>query len=144
MERRRPRSRRGIRETPGERFAAHRACGTAFPRRRTLEAVRELRAKDVDRALVVSDELPVVCWGRRIELIDRGVLDKEMRVAEIERTVLRQLVLAAKRQPQAIVVRQACGSVGVVNRRLVIREAHLQRPGIASAMDRTDADTPRV
>src|SRR5712691_9523939 len=49
-----------------------------------------------------------------------------MRVPEVERTVLRQLVLAAKRQPQAIVVGQPCGPVSVVDRCLVEREAHLR------------------
>src|SRR6266702_3999335 len=72
-----------------------------------LEAVSELHAENVDRAFIISDELPVA-WRRcRIGLIDRGVLDKQMRVPEVERTVLRQLVLAAKRQPQGIVGRWA-------------------------------------
>src|SRR6266568_894299 len=91
-----------------------------------LEAVNELHAENVDRAFISSDELPVA-WRRcRIGLIDRGVLDKQMRVPEVERTVLRQLVLAAKRQPQAIVVGQPCGPVSVVDRCLVEREAHLR------------------
>src|SRR5712691_4406836 len=91
-----------------------------------LEAVSELHAENVDRAFISSDELPVA-WRRcRIGLIDRGVLDKQMRVPEVERTVLRQLVLAAKRQPQAIVVGQPCGPVSVVDRCLVEREAHLR------------------
>src|SRR5207302_11100195 len=72
-------------------------CGDCLLGRRTLETVRELRAKDVDRALVGSDELSVARRGCRIELIDRGVLDKQMRVPEVERTVLRQLVLTANR-----------------------------------------------
>src|SRR6266480_7645734 len=67
-----------------------------------------------------------------------------MRVPEVERTVLRQLVLATNRQPQAIVVGQPGSSVGVVDGSLVKREAHLDRPGIVIAMDRTDADTPGV
>src|SRR6266705_1506360 len=91
-----------------------------------LEAVSELHAENVDRAFISSDELPVA-WRRcRIGLIDRSVLDKQMRVPEVERTVLRQLVLAAKRQPQAIVVGQSWGAVGVVDRCLVEREAHLR------------------
>src|SRR5438128_4985550 len=91
-----------------------------------LEAVSELHAENVDRAFISSDELPVARRRCRIGLIDRGVLDKQMRVPEVERTVLRQLVLAAKRQPQAIVVGQPCGPVSVVDRCLVEREAHLR------------------
>src|SRR5258708_39252443 len=67
-----------------------------------------------------------------------------MRVPEVERTVLRQSVLTANRQPQTISVGQSCGAVSIVDRRLIIREAHLDRPGIVVAMDRTDADTPGV
>src|SRR5438477_8559960 len=139
---RHPRSRRRARGKPGERFIAHRVRDCLLGRR-TLETVRELRAKDVDRALVGSDELPV---GRCVSavLVNGRVLDKEMRVPEVERTVLGQLVLAANRQPQAIVVGQPCGAVGVVYGCLVIREAHLRRPGIVIAMDRTNPDTPGV
>src|SRR6266702_5860604 len=90
-----------------------------------LEAVRELRAENVDRAFVGSGKQPV---GRRASgvLIDGSVLDKQMRVPEVERPVFRQLALAAKRQPQAIVVGQPCGPVSVVGRCLVEREAHLR------------------
>ena len=67
-----------------------------------------------------------------------------MRVTEIERTVLRQSVLTANGQPQAIVVGQPGSSVSVVDGRFVIGEAHLDRPGIVIAMDRTDTDAPGV
>src|SRR6266705_6743061 len=86
-----------------------------------LEAVSELRAENVDRAFVGSDKLAVEVGVSGV-LIDGSVLDKQMRVPEVERTVLRQLVLAAKRQPQAIVVGQPCGPVSVVDRCLVERE----------------------
>src|SRR5439155_11112249 len=128
--------RRECRGKSAERFVAHRVCGTAFRRRRTLETVRELGPKDVDRALVISDELPVGCCVSAV-LIDGTVLDEHMRVPEVERTVLRQFVLAAKRQPQAIVVGQPCGPVSIVDRSLVKREAHLDRPGIVIAMNCT-------
>src|SRR6266853_3285178 len=107
-----------------------------------LEAVPELHAENVDRALVGPDQNSAVGSGG--VLIDGSVLDKQMRVAEVERTVLRQFVLTGNRYPQAIVVGQPCGPVSVVDRRLVIGEAHLDRPGIVIAMDRTDADTPGV
>src|SRR5881396_3103769 len=135
--------RRECRGKSGERFVAHRVCGTAFRRRRTLETIRELRAENVDGALVSSDKLSVGSCASGV-LIDGSVLDKQMRVPEVERTVLRQLVLAANRQPQAIVVGQPCGSVSIVDRSLVKREAHLDRPGIVIAMNCTDANTPGV
>src|SRR5712691_8534537 len=89
-----------------------------------LEAVPELHGENVDRALLGPDQNSAVGSGG--VLIDGSVLDKQMRVAEVERTVLRQFVLAAKRQPQAIVVGQPCGPVSVVDRCLVEREAHLR------------------
>src|SRR6266702_1938466 len=61
-----------------------------------LEAVRELRAENVDRALVGSNKLPVGSCASGV-LIDGSVLDKQMRVPEVERPVLRQFVLTAKR-----------------------------------------------
>ena len=51
-----------------------------------LEAVCELHAENVDRALVRSDQNSLVFSGG--VLIDGSVLDKQMRVPEIERTVL--------------------------------------------------------
>src|SRR5205814_5790902 len=133
----------GLGESPASDSSLTGFAEIVFRRRRFLETVRELRAKNVDRALVGSDELPV---GRCVSavLVNGRVLDKEMRVPEVERTVLGQLVLAANRQPQAIVVGQPCGAVGVVHGCLVIREAHLRRPGIVIAMDRTNPDTPGV
>src|SRR5438093_559777 len=90
-----------------------------------------LHAENVDRALVGAGQLD----GCARVLIDGSVLDKQMRVAEVERTVLRQSVLTANRQPQAILVGQTGGSVSVVDRRLVVGEAHLDRPGIVIAME---------
>src|SRR5437879_12072468 len=79
-----------------------------------LEAVSELHAENVDRAFISSDELPVA-WRRcRIVMIDRGVLDQRMRVHEVERTVLRQLVLDDRPQPEATVVGQPPGPVSLV------------------------------
>src|SRR5947208_17044234 len=99
-----------------------------------------LHAENVDRALVSSGQLDGCAWV----LIDGSVLDKQMRVSEVEGTVLRQFVLAAKRQPHAILVGQPRGSVGVVDRSLVIGEARLDRPGIVIAVDRTYTNTPRI
>src|SRR6266700_2257926 len=108
-----------------------------------LEAVRELRAENVDRAFVGSGKQPV---GRRASgvLIDGSVLDKQMRVPEVERPVLQQFVLTAKRQPQAILVGQTWSAIGIVDRCLVVGEARLNRPGIVIAIDRTDTDAPGV
>src|SRR6266705_1697542 len=108
-----------------------------------LEAVSELRAENVDRAFVGSDKLAVEVGVSGV-LIDGSVLDKQMRVPEVERTVLRQLVLAAKRQPQAIVVGQPGSAIGIVDGRLVVGSTHLDRPGIVIAIDRTDTDAPGV
>src|SRR5437879_2543659 len=99
-----------------------------------------LHTENVDRALVSSGQLDSSAWV----LIDGSVLDKQMRVAEVERTVFRQFVLTANRQPQAILVGQPGGSVSVVDRRLVVGEAHLDRPGIVIAMDRTYTHTPCI
>src|SRR6266704_1662535 len=86
-----------------------------------LEAVRELRAENVDRALVGSNKLPVGSCASGV-LIDGSVLDKQMRVPEVERPVLRQFVLTAKRQPQAILVGQPWSAIGIVDRCLVVGE----------------------
>src|SRR5207247_6635654 len=134
---------RECRGKSGERFVAHRVCGTVFRRRRTLETVRELRAENVDGALVSSDKLSIGSCASGV-LIDGSVLDKQMRVPEIERTVLRQLVLPAKRQPYAIVVGQPWSAIGIVDRCLVVGEARLDRPVIAIAIGRSDTDAPRV
>src|SRR5712691_4989336 len=82
-----------------------------------LETVRELRAENVDRAFVGSDKLAVEVGVSGV-LIDGSILDKQMRVPEVERPVLRQPVLAAKRQPQAILVGQPWSAIGIVDRRL--------------------------
>src|SRR5438034_8447273 len=135
--------RRECRGKSSERLVAHRVCGTVFPRRRTLETVRELRAENVDGALVSSDKLAEGCRVSGV-LIGGSVLDKQMRVTEVERTVLRQSVLTAKRQPQAIVVGQPWSAIGIVHRCLVVRETRLDRPVIAIAIGRSDTDTPSV
>src|SRR5438128_2604867 len=124
-------------------FARFRGDDTGHFCNQFLEAVSELHAENVDRAFVGSNKLPVGCRASSV-LIDGSVLDKQMRVPEVERTVLRQLVLAAKRQPQAIVVGQPGSAIGVVDGRLVVGSTHLDRPGIVITIDRTDTDTPGV
>src|SRR5258707_2328527 len=77
-------------------------------------------------------------------LIDGGVLDKQMRQPKVERSVLGQPVLASDGQPNAVVVRKPCGTVGVVDRSLVVNEAHLDRPSIIVAIRCTGTDSPGI
>src|SRR6266702_5681350 len=67
-----------------------------------------------------------------------------MRYPEVECTVLGEPILAPNRNPEAVLIGKSCRTVCVVSRRLVVGNAHLDRPGIVVAVDRAYTDAPSV
>src|SRR5215471_19973001 len=77
-----------------------------------LERVAELGADDVDVAVVRACQLVLsrACRGRRrgrTAQIDCRVLDEEVGIADVERSLLGDPVLRTDRQPRAVLVRHA-------------------------------------
>src|SRR4051794_4821134 len=108
-----------------------------------LERVLILQPEDVDvRAVGAGDD---AATGRRLVVVDVGVLHLDERVAQIQLARTADLVSGAEREPQAVVVGQPdAARCRIRYRRLVPRDAALQRPRAAQLEIRPGGESPGV
>src|SRR5690606_29847645 len=78
-------------------------------------------------------------------VVDGGVADEQVRVADINRGALIVVVLGADRDPIAIVVWQGCGAIpAAVHRRLIPGHAAFERPLMVQLIVGAQGHTPGI
>src|SRR2546426_11533328 len=120
-------------------------CGALAKRSSSLLSgrVSDLQADDVDVALVRA-VYESVERGAAFVLVDARVAYEDVRIREIDRPVVRELVLRAECEPGAVVVGEPRRPLGLAHRCLIPRQSAAQRPFVGVPVICADGDAPRI